>query len=139
MSRPAHAVSVRMVVPFHDCDPLFVSWHGRYFQYLEIARTALMKSLQLDVPDLIGLHHRMFVTDARCRYLFPLRYDETFTVTAWCAPLATTEPLIKVVYEVFNETKGRKAARGSTTLALTDDHGALLTELPPAVRSRLPD
>src|SRR5690606_34986769 len=65
MSRPSHAVGVRLVVPFHDCDPLFVAWHGRYLQYLEIARTALMKSRNLDVPDLIALRCRMFVTEAR--------------------------------------------------------------------------
>lgn len=136
MSRPSHAVSVRLVVPFHDCDPLFVAWHGRYLQYLEIARTALMKSRQLDVPDLIAMQCRMFVTEARCRYTFPLRYDDAFTVSAWFVP---QDPLIKVAYDVHNETKGRRAARAFTTLALTDEGGALLPALPSSIRARLPE
>lgn len=136
MSRPVHAISVRLVVPFHDCDPLFVAWHGRYLQYFEVARTALMKSCQLDVPDLIAMRCRMYVTEARCRYMFPLRYDDTFAVTAWFVPQA---PLIKVAYDVTNETQGRRSARAFTTLALTDEGGALLPSIPPAIAERLPE
>src|SRR5262245_13659309 len=29
----AQPLQVELKVPFHDCDPLFVVWHGRYFQY----------------------------------------------------------------------------------------------------------
>lgn len=136
MSRPSHAVGVQLVVPFHDCDPLFVAWHGRYLQYLEIARTALMKSRGLDVPDLIALRCRMYVTEARCRYTFPLRYDDAFVVTAWFVP---QPPLVKVAYDIYNETKARRAARAFTTLAFTDEDGNLLHEIPAAVRDRLPE
>lgn len=135
IQRPEHAVSVELLIPFHDCDPLFVVWHGRYFQYLEASLHALLRSRQLDIPDLMEQGHRMYVTDVRCRYLCPLTYGETVRVTAWFTQYS---PLIKVVYDVFNVTKGRKSARSSASVAVTDEQGTLLTEIPETIRSRLP-
>jgi acyl-CoA thioester hydrolase len=135
LRRPEHAVSVELDIPFHDCDPLFVVWHGHYFKYLEAARQALLRSFGLDVPDLVAMGFRMYVADTRCRYTFPLTYGERARVTAWISELA---PLIKVVYDVFNGTRGRRSARASTLLAVTDDTGALLTTLPQQILARLP-
>jgi acyl-CoA thioester hydrolase len=135
VKRPPHAVTVELSVPFHDCDPLFVVWHGNYFKYLEAARQALLRSLELDIPDMIDLGHRMYVADAHCRYMFPLTYGETVRVTAW---ITECSPLIKVVYDVFNQTRGRRCARASTVLAVTDREGGLLTEIPDSIFERLP-
>jgi acyl-CoA thioester hydrolase len=128
------AVSVELSVPFHDCDPLFVVWHGRYFQYLEIARSALFAKYSLDVEHVRALNYRMYVTDARCRYLFPLTYNDRVRVTA---RFTATSPLLRVAYEVFNLTASRKAARAVTAMATTDVHGKLLTQTPDDVLARL--
>jgi acyl-CoA thioester hydrolase len=137
MTRPSHAVSVSLEIPFHDCDPLFVAWHGRYFEYMEAGRQRLLAACSLDVPDLVNMGLRLFVTDARCRYMHPLTYGDRVTVTAWFADVLA--PLIKVVYDVFNDTRGRRSARAHTLLAVTDAEGSLLTELPAEVRARLPE
>src|SRR5687767_14489418 len=137
MTRPGHAVSVTLDIPFHDCDPLFVAWHGRYFEYLEAGRQRLLTTCSLDVPDLVKMGLRMFVTDARCRYMHPLGYGDRVEVTAWFADVL--EPLIKVVYDVFNVTRGRRSARAHTLLAMTDAEGNLLTALPAEVRARMPE
>jgi acyl-CoA thioester hydrolase len=137
MTRPSHAVSVDLDIPFHDCDPLCVAWHGRYFEYLEAGRQRLLAACSLDVPDLVRMGYRMFVTDARCRYMHPLTYGDRVKVTAWFADVLP--PLIKVVYDVFNETRGRRSARAHTLLAFTNAEGSLLTDLPTEVRSRLPE
>jgi len=136
LRRPEHAVSVELEIPFHDCDPLFVAWHGRYFQYLEAARQALLRSCRLDVPDLIDLRYRFYVADVRCRYNFPLTYGDRVEVTAW---FGEHESLIKVLYDVFNRTKGRRSARASTALAVTDNHGTFLTQIPEPILTRLPE
>jgi acyl-CoA thioester hydrolase len=146
MTRPSHAVSVSLDIPFHDCDPLFVAWHGRYFEYLEAGRQRLLATCSLDVPDLVKMGLRLFVTDARCRYMHPVTYGDRVTVTAWFADRLSSRPpgpdgapLIKVAYDVFNDTRGRRSARAHTLLAVTDAEGSLLTELPAEVRARLPE
>ena len=57
--------------------------HGHYYKYLELARTALLRSRGLDLGELIGERFRMLVIESRCRYTFPLRYGERVRVTAW--------------------------------------------------------
>jgi acyl-CoA thioester hydrolase len=126
-------VSVELKVPFHDCDPLFVVWHGRYFEYLEVARSALLASRELDVEHVRAMGYKMFITEARCRYLSPLTYNDTMRITA---RFTATAPLIRVSYEVLNLTRHRKSARAVTALATTDFADNLL-ETPHDVLARL--
>lgn len=128
------AVSVRLKVPFHDCDPLFVVWHGRYFEYLEIARSALFARHRVDVEHVRELNYRMYVTDAHCRYLHPLSYNDELSVTARFTALT---PLIRVAYDVRNLSVNRKSARAVTVLATTDAQGKLLSETPHDLIARI--
>ncbi|HEY2735974.1 MAG TPA: acyl-CoA thioesterase, partial [Polyangiales bacterium] len=117
LERAIEPESVELSVPFHDCDPLFVVWHGRYFEYLEVARSALFKRHRLDVEDVRAMNYRMYVTDARCRYLYPLSYNDRVRVTARFSAIT---PLLRISYEVVNLNAGRKSARAMTVLATTD-------------------
>lgn len=135
MKRPAHTAKVEIEIPFHDCDPLAVVWHGRYFEYLEACRRRLFESHRLGVQDMIDLGLRMFVSDARCRYNFPLRYGDRCEVSCW---FSERSPLLRVSYDVTNLTQGRTSARAYTRLALTDEFGTLLTEFPEVIQNRLP-
>lgn len=133
--RPEHAVSVETRVAFQQCDPLGVVWHGRYLEWLEEARTALFRSVGLDVPEIRALGHRMYVVESLCRYMAPLAYGDRVRVTAWFGDVT---PVIRVAYDVHNADTGRWSARGHTLLATTDAKGALLTATPAAVLERLP-
>ena len=126
-------VSVTHKIPFHDCDPLFVVWHGRYLQYMEAARSALLASRELDVEHVRAMGYKMFITEARSRYLAPLSYNDEIRVTA---RFTGATPLIRVSYEVVNLTSGRKSARAFTALATTDFAGNLL-ETPDNILERL--
>ena len=135
MSRPDHAVSIEIDVPFSHCDPLFVAWHGRYFEYFGQARTELMKSCNLDVPEIRDLGYRMYMTDVRCRYLFPLHYGDHAKITACFTALS---PVIRVYYGIENTTHERRSARAYTEIATTDAEGNLLTTTPDPILERLP-
>ena len=134
MKRKSRIVRVRMTVPFHDCDPLSVVWHGRYPEYFELARTELLASHGIDVPQIRDLGFRMYVADVRCRYTYPLTYGDEIeisaTATGW-------KPMLRIVYSVLNLTQSRRSARGYTALATTDLHGALLPETPDAIQDRI--
>lgn len=132
--RKAAEVRVRTTVPFHDCDPMGIVWHGRYLEYFELARAALFAGFDLDVPEIRALGYRMYVVDVRCRYTHPLGYGEVAEITAH---LKAARPLIRVVYTVRNLGKGRTSARGHCVLATTDAAGALFYETPDAIFDRL--
>lgn len=132
---PPHAVTIEQKVGLHHCDPLAVAWHGRYFEWFEVARTTLFASIELDVPQIRALGYRMYIVDARCRYMAPLSYGETARVTAW---FVATSPLIRVAYDVRNAANDRWSARATTVLATTDHDGTLLAETPAELLSRLP-
>lgn len=134
-ARPAHAVSIDAEVAFHQCDPLGVAWHGRYFEWLEQARTELFASVGLDVPQIRELGHRMYVVEAKCRYMQALAYRDRLRVTAWFSARA---PLIRVAYDIYNRATERWSARAATVLATTDDAGVLLPTTPDAILRRLP-
>ena len=133
VTRPEHAITLDMPVPFHQCDPLGVLWHGRYFEYFETARTALLTSVGLAIPEIQELGFRMYVTEARCRYMSPLIMDDVAEVTAWFSKLS---PLIRVAYDI--RCRGSWVARATTVLATTRPDGSLLTSTPDAILDRLP-
>jgi acyl-CoA thioester hydrolase len=126
---------VDVPVAFSQCDPLGLVWHGRYFEFLEAGRTALLRSITLDVPQIRDLGYRMVVTEARCRYMAPLTYGDVARVTAW---FGAVTPLIRVSYDVYNAADGRWSCRAATVLATTDASGALLARTPDAILDRLP-
>ena len=82
MKAPAD-VSVDMEVPFHDVDALRIVWHGHYLKYMEIARTALLRSKGIDAPLLEALGVVLLVAESKVRHTFPLRFAERFRVSAW--------------------------------------------------------
>jgi acyl-CoA thioester hydrolase len=129
-----HETSIELTVPFHDIDMLDVVWHGHYIKYLELARTALMRSRKLDYADIGELGYRMTVVETQLRHTYPLRYDERVRVTAWYRDIDVT---IAVAYDVQNLTHGRRAARGLTRLASMDADGNLLFSTPPPILARL--
>lgn len=126
--------TVELTVPFHDVDVLHVVWHGHYYKYLEVARTALMKSAGLDVPDLIALDLKMMVVESHCRYLRPLHYDERFTVTARFSEVGHR---IVITYDVRSVTHARRVARGRTALVTLSPQGELLVDTPAVILERI--
>lgn len=127
-------ITVELEVPFHDVDALHVVWHGHYYKYLEIARTELMRSRNLDNMEIVALGHRLLMMETRCRHVQPLRYGDRFSVRA---RFLDYEQRLNIGYEVKNLTAGVRAARGRTTLVSTDADGRLLLETPLAIRERI--
>ena len=124
-------VSVELEVPFHDVDAAQITWHGHYYKYLEIARTALFRSYDLDVADLVRMGYKMLVIESKCRYAFPLHYGDKFLVTAWFADI---DRRIRVAYDIRNLTHDRRTARAHTTLVTMELGNVRLESTPDAVR-----
>lgn len=128
-------VTIEGEVPFHDVDGQRIVWHGHYLKYLELARTAWLRSLGSDIEDIEAAGYNLVVIETRIRHSFPLRYGERFEVRSWCTD---TEHRIRIAYEIWNLTHDRRSARAHTILATTDEQGKLLYDTPEAIRRLLP-
>jgi acyl-CoA thioester hydrolase len=128
------AVSIQVEVPFHDVDALGIVWHGHYYKYLELARTALLRGCQLDGQDLRGLGFGMVMIESRCRHVAPLRYGDIAGVSAW---FRDVKHRICIHYEIVRASDGVRVARAETVLASVTRAGDLLLETPEVVLRRL--
>lgn len=126
--------AVHLQIPFHDVDAGLIVWHGHFYKYLEIARTELMRSVDLDVQQVVDLGIHLVVGETRCRHLSPLRYGDQVRVEAW---FGDTRPFLKVHYEIFNETTGKRSARGLTSLVATTMGDMQFTEIPDEMVRRI--
>ena len=67
-------VTVR--VPFFDLDPAGVAWHGRYFQYFELARCELLEGINYSYGEMESSGYLWPVADTSVRYLRPLTLNQ---------------------------------------------------------------
>jgi acyl-CoA thioester hydrolase len=130
----APGISIELEVPFHDLDPQQIVWHGNYLKYLELARTALMRSRGLDIEQVVAAGYRQVVIEAKCRYAFPLHYRDRFRVDAW---FRDVDNRLNIGYEIFNLTHGRRSLHGHTIIVTTDPEGRMLLETPDVLLDRL--
>lgn len=132
---PDAAVTYEGEVPFHDVDSLQIVWHGHYFKYFEIARTKLFTLHGIDGREMMELGYRLVVSHTECKHVSPLAYRDRYRVSAWF----TGEPdhRIEVLYEIWNLSTDKRAARGRTALVTTDVAGTMLLATPPLLQKRI--
>ncbi len=133
-SPPASAVAVELEVPFHHVDILEVVWHGHYPEYLEVARTALLRSRRLDAPEMRELGYRFYVSESHIRHVAPLRYGDRLRVSAW---FRDVENRLDIAYDLENVTRGHRCAQASTILVTTTHAGTLCLATPEPILERL--
>lgn len=92
--------SIEIRVPFFDLDPAGVAWHGRYFQYFELARCLLLEQVSYSYLEMEKSGVLWPVADTIVRYVRPLTLNQVATVTA-C--LREWEMRLVVDYKIEDE------------------------------------
>lgn len=127
--------SVPVRIPFHDVDSMRICWHGNYYKYFEMARTELLKTLDMDLFDTERDGIVLPVIRSQCKYIFPLLYNQLVIVNA-----AITEVEYKLViqYTITDATTHKIHAKGTT------EHAAVHSQtyetympMPPQLANRL--
>jgi acyl-CoA thioester hydrolase len=117
-------------IPFHDVDSLGIVWHGHYYKYFELARTALYRSMNFDVDDMGRLGFTFPVIESQCRYSEALRYGQQVDISAH---FREWEYYILIEYRISDIESGKRAAYGHTKQAVCDLSGQLQSCIPEAV------
>src|SRR5687767_4783575 len=74
-----HTITIRVRYP--EVDAMGYLHHSRFFQYFEMGRVELLRSLGHNYADLERAGIFFVVVKVECRYKAPARYDEELTLT----------------------------------------------------------
>ncbi|MDR2626327.1 MAG: acyl-CoA thioesterase [Zoogloeaceae bacterium] len=109
--------SIKLRIPFHDLDPLEICWHGHYVRYFELARVALLQSLNYDYPQMRESGYAWPVIELFIRYAQPLHYQQEIEVKAF---LTEWENRLRIDYLIFDCATGKRLTRGHTLQVAVD-------------------
>lgn len=102
---------VRLRIPFHDCDPANVVWHGNYFRYFELARCDLLERIGYDYDEMRRSGFVWPIVDTRARFVRAIRFNQDVVVRA---VLREWELRLVMDYTIVDDA-GLEYTRASTT------------------------
>lgn len=104
-------------VPFHDCDPMQVVWHGNYARYFEVARCELLRKISYDYLDMQASGYMWPIVDMRTKYIGSAVFTQKIMVKA---ELVEYESRLKINYVICCAASGKKLTKGYTVQVAID-------------------
>lgn len=110
-----HTTYIR--VSYAATDQMGYAYYGRYAEYLEIARTDLVRALGLPYKTVEERGIWMPVSELNVEYLRPVHYDDRLTIRT----TVKERPGVRFIFhsEIMNG-EGTVCARGRVTLVFLD-------------------
>ncbi|MGY6276220.1 acyl-CoA thioesterase [Methylomonas sp. MgM2] len=108
---------VDVVVPFFDIDALGIVWHGHYAKYLEIARCALLDTIDYGYEVMRGTGYIWPIVDLQLRYVKPAKFEQRLKVYA---ELVEWEYRMKIKYRISDAASGEIMVKATTIQAAVD-------------------
>jgi acyl-CoA thioester hydrolase len=99
-------------VRYADTDQMKVVYHGKYLEYFELGRSALIRSLGLPYSELENRGILLPVVEAFAKYRRPALYDELLVVEAFVTELP--KATLKIEYRIFRDSEAELLAEGYT-------------------------
>lgn len=117
MANSIHNASVDIEIPFHDIDVMEIVWHGHYAKYFEIARCALLDTVDYNYPQMRDSGFSWPIIDLRIRYVKPAVFGQKITVNA---AIVEWENRLKIDYLITDKATGAKLAKGHSIQVAVD-------------------
>jgi acyl-CoA thioester hydrolase len=105
-----HSTQIR--VRYADTDQMKVVYHGKYLEYFEVGRAALIRSLGLPYSELETRGILLPVVEAYAKYRKPACYDDLLSIKAIVSELP--KATLKIDYQVFRSNEEVPLAEGYT-------------------------
>jgi acyl-CoA thioester hydrolase len=128
MPKPVITAEALIEVPFHDIDVLEIAWHGHYVKYFEIGRTALLRKINYDYPQMRDSGFAWPVVQCYVKYVRPARYGQTLRVIA---TLVEHENRMKIQYEIRHADTNERLTKGYTVQVAIDMRNSEMQYLSP--------
>jgi len=117
-------------VPFHDCDPMQVVWHGNYARYFEVARCELLRKISYDYLDMQASGYMWPIVDMRTKYIGSAVFTQKIIVNA---ELVEHESRLKINYVIRCAATGKKLTKGYTVQVAVDISSEEMQYASPAI------
>ena len=108
---------VDVEIPFHDGDPMGVTWHGNYFRYLELARCALLDKIGYNYVEMEQSGYAWPSVDTRVKFAKPTVFRQRVRVKA---VLEEYEIRLKIGYVITDIQSGERLTKGYTVQVAVD-------------------
>jgi acyl-CoA thioester hydrolase len=128
------SASVELTVPFHDCDPAGVVWHGNYFRYFDSARCALLDAIGYGYGEMMQGGLVWPIVQTSVKYVRPVPFDSRINVLAH---LREWDYRLKIDYEVFDGERRRTTTGHTIQVAVTVATGEMHVGAPLVLREKL--
>lgn len=119
MAAPQQTISIRVRYP--EVDAMGYLHHSRYFQYFEMGRIELLRSIGHSYAELEKAGVFFAVIKVECRYRAPGRFDDELTLTTRIVKQTT----VRIDHEYELRRGETLIAEASTTIACVGRNGEL--------------
>ncbi|MEW6666874.1 MAG: thioesterase family protein [Thermodesulfobacteriota bacterium] len=133
---PRKSCEVLFTVPFHDLDPMQRVWHGHYFKYFEIARSALFAQSGIDLFNYFKEKGCLFpIIKTSTKHVAALEYLDEFKCSA---TVVEAQYKIVVDFRIRLTRNNQLCAKGRTEqVAVKYPEKEILFEIPKDIREAL--
>jgi acyl-CoA thioester hydrolase len=132
---PQLEASAQLEVPFYDCDPAGIVWHGHYAKYFDLARCALLERIDYGYARMAESGYTWPVIDYWVRHVKPLHFGQRVLIGA---RLEEWEVRLKVSYLISDAASGARLCKGHTVqVAVRSDNGEMQLASPAVLRQKL--
>lgn len=129
------SASAIVEVPFQDCDPMQVVWHGNYARYLEEGRRALLKKIDYDYLEMQESGYVWPIVDMRLKYVDGATFSQVIRIDAY---LKECESRMKIDYIISDAKSGKVLTKAYTVQVAVDlQTKEMQFETPTVFRERL--
>ncbi len=121
-------------VRYAETDQMGIAYYANYLVWMEVARVGFCRGVGFEYSDMERLGGAfLVVTEARCRYRAPARFDDEIDVDCWVAE--SRSRTVRFAYEMRREEE--ILATGETHHTVTDARGKMI-RMPEAYRKYFP-
>lgn len=103
-------------VRYADTDQMHGVYNGRYFEYFEVGRADLMRSLGMTYRQFEDAGFYLPLTEAYAKYLRQIQYDDVIEVVSMLKEIPAAR--LRIDYEIFRD--GEKTTEGFTVHSFID-------------------
>lgn len=112
-----YVAETQLRVRYAETDQMGYAYYGNYAAYYEVGRVEALRQLGFQYKEMEQEGIMMPVTELKCKFLKPAKYDELITVRVIVKELPSVRMFFH--YEVLGED-GIKLNEGETTLVFVN-------------------